>query len=127
MLAIRIREFFGGSFPIAYLAMTITKNRIVIIKGRLITMHRSYKRVSRIIERKVTGTDSTIDCITEKIEFSESDGFKRAELGLSLGGGVNFGKLFLDLRYVIGVSKISEEEEQSVRNKGLQIGLGYMF
>ena len=70
------------------------------------------------------------DCETETLKFDDdAEGFNRTEFGLSLGGGVNIGKIFVDLRYVLGLSDLSEDPDQdgSTKNKGFQIGVGYMF
>jgi len=69
------------------------------------------------------------NCQSEKIEFDENDGFKRFELGLSLGGGVTIGEnLFIDIRYVLGISNLSNDgSEDTAKNKGIQFGVGYMF
>jgi hypothetical protein len=70
------------------------------------------------------------DCETTDLEFDEEDGLKRADIGVSFGGGVHIGQLFVDVRYVLGVSNIAETEDgddDTVKNKGFQIGVGYMF
>lgn len=69
------------------------------------------------------------DCDTEDLEFNDDDGFNRTEVGLSIGGGVHIGQIFVDLRYVLGVSNFASDDvsETEIKNKGFQIGVGYMF
>jgi hypothetical protein len=55
---------------------------------------------------------------------------KKIDLGLQLGGGFAVpmsekGKLILDLRYGLGLSKISKDQEADLKNRGFLISLGY--
>lgn len=70
------------------------------------------------------------NCDSENVEFSDDDGFRRLEVGLSFGGGITINQnLFVDLRYVLGITNLAEEDFQEIkyRNKGIQLGVGYMF
>lgn len=70
------------------------------------------------------------DCISEDIEFDDNDGFNRLDLGLSVGAGMNIGSnFFVDLRYVLGITNLSEDDADDIKttNRGIQIGVGYMF
>lgn len=71
-------------------------------------------------------------CQTEDFEFNDDDGFQRIEIGLSMGAGVGFnagpGQLFLDLRYLLGLSNLNEDSDDGkIHNRGFAIGLGYMI
>jgi hypothetical protein len=79
------------------------------------------------LESCVDGT-----CESEDIEFSDDDGFNRFELGLSLGAGIGLnvgpGEVFLDVRYLLGLSRIMEDDSDgTTKNQGVAIGLGYMI
>lgn len=69
------------------------------------------------------------DCDSETFEFDDNDGFNRFDLGLSIGGGLSLGKLFVDLRYNLSVTNLSDDtdDEEKIKHKGFQIGVGYMF
>ena len=69
---------------------------------------------------------------TEDLEFSDDDGFKRAELSLAIGAGVNIpsgpGKVLIDLRYLLGLSNLNDEGDgASVKNRGAGLTIGYLF
>jgi Outer membrane protein beta-barrel domain len=52
--------------------------------------------------------------------------YKKIEIGLHAGAGVAIGPLVIDLRYLFGVSNISDTEIE-VRNNGLGAGVSLMF
>ena len=71
----------------------------------------------------------------EDINFgSEEDELKALDIGVAFGAGVGVpvgpGQLFLDVRYQLGLSNISNEEGTEAtefKNKGLSAGLGFLF
>ncbi|RMG79632.1 MAG: PorT family protein [Bacteroidetes bacterium] len=73
---------------------------------------------SKVTENGTT-TESDLDW--------DNDNVKRTDLGLGVGGVVNFGNLFLDLRYVFGIADIEDTNDGKVKNKGFQVGLGFMI
>lgn len=62
---------------------------------------------------------------SEPIEFDDDS--NRMDFGIGLGAGVQFGGFFVDIRYNIGFANLSNLEDESVKNNGILIGLGYMF
>lgn len=68
----------------------------------------------------------------EDIDFDE-DGYERFELGASIGAGVGLGvaggMLSLEVRYGLGFTNLVSDEDVdlTVTNKGLSVGLAYMF
>ncbi|HZV69925.1 MAG TPA: porin family protein [Saprospiraceae bacterium] len=52
--------------------------------------------------------------------------YKKIEIGLHAGGGVSIGPLVIDLRYLYGISNISDNEIE-IRNNGLGAGVSLMF
>lgn len=62
---------------------------------------------------------------SEKYEFSDDD--NRMDYGVGIGAGVQFGGLFLDARYNLGLANLSKIEETSTKNVGILIAVGYMF
>ena len=74
---------------------------------------------------ETTGNE-TID-----INFGGENGLKRFDLGINAGGGVgiNLGSIgvFGDIRYLFGVSDISDTNNREIKNKGLNISVGLMF
>ncbi len=87
------------------------------------------------VETEVTAAGVT-ESAEEDIDFDE-DGIKRSDIGLSIGAGAGIaagpGSLFLDLRYVLGLSNISDndgvpdDEQVDVTNRGFQVSIGYLF
>lgn len=66
------------------------------------------------------------DGVETDLDFDE-DGVKRGDLGFNFGGMVGFGNFFVDLRYQLGLSNLADDDEVTVNNKGLILGVGYMF
>ncbi len=54
-----------------------------------------------------------------------------AHFGLNVGFGIGSGKLVLDARYLLGISDLNSAANStsanSIRNRGINVGLGYMF
>ncbi len=77
------------------------------------------------------GGEQTSGGQTVDVNFGGEDGFKRFDLGINAGGGigVNFGSigLFGDVRYLFGVSNISDDADREIKNKGLNLSVGLMF
>ena len=68
------------------------------------------------------------NCESEDLEFDNDDGFNRFEISGNLGAGVQFGQIFVDLRYVLGISNLNEDDvDGNASNRGFQISAGYMF
>jgi hypothetical protein len=68
---------------------------------------------------------------TVDINFGGENGLKRFDLGINAGGGIgiNFGNVgvFGDVRYLFGVSNISETTDTEIKNQGLNVSVGLMF
>lgn len=67
-----------------------------------------------------------------KVKFGEDewDGFKRFEVSASAGAGVGLsvgtGQVFLDLRYLFGLSNLADDDEFKVWNRTMGISVGYL-
>jgi len=61
---------------------------------------------------------------TEEDDIEE---MKDTDFGLIIGAGVDFGKLTVDLRYVLGLTTISEEAEEEAKNGVISLIVGYSF
>ncbi len=75
--------------------------------------------------------EETMGGQTIDVNFGGEDGLKRFDLGLNAGGGIglNLGSIgvFGDVRYLFGLSNISEAESREIKNKGLNLSVGLMF
>lgn len=75
--------------------------------------------------------EETMGGQTVDVNFGGEDGLKRLDLGINAGGGIaaNLGSIgvFGDVRYLFGVSNISEENNREIKNKGLNLSVGLMF
>jgi len=76
-------------------------------------------------EEAITG-GQTID-----VNFGGENGLKRFDLGINAGGGVgiNLGSIgvFGDVRYLFGISDISEDANREIKNRGLNLSVGLLF
>ncbi|WP_291858753.1 porin family protein [Marinilabilia sp.] len=52
---------------------------------------------------------------------------KGSDFGFNVGAGYDFGPLGVDVRYNIGLSNISDEEDGDIKNSVIQVGLSYSF
>lgn len=59
-------------------------------------------------------------------EEEDIEELKDTDFGLIIGAGVDFGKLTVDLRYNLGLTKIPEEDDD-VKNKVISLMIGYSF
>lgn len=79
----------------------------------------------------LNGEETTAGGQTIDINFGGENGLKRFDLGVNAGGGigVNLGSIgvFGDVRYLFGVSNISEDANREIKNKGLNLSVGLMF
>lgn len=59
----------------------------------------------------------------------EEDGVTRSDFGIQFGAGINFSQLFVDVRYGLGLTDLNDTDDDtfSVKNNGLNIGIGYLF
>lgn len=75
--------------------------------------------------------EQTLNGQTIDVNFGGDNGLKRFDLGINAGGGVgvNFGSIgvFGDVRYLFGVSDISDDSNREIKNKGLNLSVGLMF
>ena len=55
------------------------------------------------------------------------DDANRLELGAHLGAGIGVGPLVIDVRYLLGISNISDVPDAEVRNTGFGAGVALMF
>jgi hypothetical protein len=64
---------------------------------------------------------------TEELDIS--DRIERTDFGLSIGGGVEFGRLVFDGRYVHGLKDIDKERSDRIKvtNRAISITAGYRF
>lgn len=62
---------------------------------------------------------------TSNIEFTDDN--NRMDFGIGIGAGVQFGGFFVDIRYNIGLANITNVDDESLKNNGFLIGVGYMF
>ena len=74
---------------------------------------------------------------TRDIEFDNKDADernRRLDWGISFGGGLKFGHVYLDARYNLGINNLldsdtnnSNDDKPYLRNRGLGLVLGYEF
>ena len=71
------------------------------------------------------GTDKDKDGTTNDIDL---DFYKRAELGLHFGGGITLGPLNVDIRYILGLSNVfNNDTGVQVKNRSYGAGVSLMF
>jgi hypothetical protein len=71
------------------------------------------------------GTDKDMDGNTNDIDL---DFYKRTEFGAHVGGGISFGPLCADIRYIVGLTNIFDDDTAlRILNRGYGAGLSLMF
>ncbi len=64
---------------------------------------------------------------SEDIDFDD-DEINRMDYGVGFGVGASYGRLFLDVRYNLGLSNFDNSAlDIDIKNRGILIGLGYKF
>lgn len=63
----------------------------------------------------------------EGVEFDVGDELKSSDVALSVGGGVAFGAVDVELRYAHGLSNIttSDDEDEGAKNRWIGVAVGY--
>ena len=56
-----------------------------------------------------------------------SDVMENTEFGFVIGGGLDFGKLMFDLRYNLGLTSISIDEDEEIKNGVISLKVGFSF
>ena len=68
--------------------------------------------------------------LVESFEFDSNPNFQRAEFSLAFGLGLNIptnvGQLFIDARYLLGLTDLDKGSAET-KNRGIGIGIGYLF
>ena len=73
----------------------------------------------------LNGTDKDNDGQTNDFDL---DFYKRIEYGLHVGGGVQFGVVRIDLRYIFGLSNVFDDDtEVEINNTSIGAGLSLIF
>lgn len=66
----------------------------------------------------------------EDIDFEES-GLSKLDIGASVGAGVQLpagpGNLFIDVRYLLGLTTLDDEGDFDMKNRGIGIAAGFLF
>jgi hypothetical protein len=61
------------------------------------------------------------------VEEQDIEGMKDTDFGLIIGAGIDFGKLMVDLRYVLGLTAISDDANSDIKNRVISLMIGYSF
>jgi len=62
---------------------------------------------------------------TQDIEFGKDKSLKQMDYGGQFGIGLEKDKIFVRLQYSLGLSSISHDKDETVRNGGFGLSLGY--
>ena len=63
---------------------------------------------------------------TEDVDFDD-DGLNRMDFGVGFGLGASFGNIYLDVRYNLGLANVADDDDFTINNRGILIGVGYKF
>jgi hypothetical protein len=73
----------------------------------------------------LNGTDKDMDGSTTDIDL---DFYKRAEFGAHVGGGIALGPIKIDVRYIFGLTDITEDgQDIQITNSSIGVGVSFMF
>ncbi len=61
------------------------------------------------------------------VEEEDIEGMKDTDFGLIVGAGIDFGKLMVDLRYVLGLTAISDDANNDIKNRVISLMIGFSF
>jgi hypothetical protein len=85
-------------------------------------------------ETDILGIKDTFERDIEYSDETSEDYQKRLDWGVSFGGGLQFGSLFLDARYNLGLNNLLDEDASNnndnkpyLRTRGIGVTLGYEF
>jgi len=65
----------------------------------------------------------------DKEKYEDWEDYNRFEVGGSLGGGLRFGKFFVDVRYLLGFTNLftgEDDEISKARNRGISLSVGFL-
>jgi len=61
------------------------------------------------------------------VEEEDLEGMKDTDFGIIVGAGVDFGKLMVDVRYVLGLTTLSDEGDEDVKSGVISLMIGFSF
>ena len=70
----------------------------------------------------------TYEDVSETNNSSETDGTSKLDFGVNIGTGYWINDLLnIDIKYSIGLNSLDEDNDDSINNTAVQIGVGYLF
>lgn len=76
-----------------------------------------------VVSYALSGTVE-IDDVSEDIDFDDDDGFERSNFSLAFGAGLTFARIiFVEGRYTLGLSSITDEDVDMTTSKWNSIGI----
>lgn len=71
----------------------------------------------------------------EGVGFDDRDDFEKLDYGFVVGAGLEFGALFVDARYSLGLNNSLKDreigdvvlEDEDAKNNGVQVSVGFLF
>ena len=76
---------------------------------------------------KFSGTIGGVSFDEEEDVDFDDDNINRIDFGVGFGAGVHFGNIFIDARYNLGIADISDNDDLTINNRGILVGVGYRF
>lgn len=114
-------ETFGGKDLLSYLEVPIN----LMYKHQLRNASKIFVHAGPYIGCALKGKEKTNEG-TVDFEFG-TDNYRRADYGLGIGGGAEFGRIIAKLNYQLGLANIIDVSEVKVRNRVFQISVGYII
>jgi hypothetical protein len=76
----------------------------------------------------LTASENNVDVSTDTDYFGEDNEVKRLDFGLTVGAGLEIGKIGVNLGYSLGLMNISDSgDDSSAKNGSLFLTVGYKF
>ena len=70
----------------------------------------------------------TIEGSSETNNSNETDGTSKLDFGVNIGAGYWINDLLnIDIKYSLGLNSLDEDNDISIKNTAVQIGVGYLF
>lgn len=114
-------ETFGGKDQLSYLEVPVN----LMYKHQLHDALKIFIQAGPYIGYALKGKEKTNEG-TVDIDFG-SENYRRADYGLGIGAGAEFGRIIAKLNYQFGLANIVDNSEVKVRNRVFQISVGYII
>jgi hypothetical protein len=118
-------SYTGGSVDIKpwYIEVPLNFGYVIDAGSAKIVPYAGLYLAMGIMGKVKSGTES------RDITFgsSETDDMKALDMGLNLGGAIQFGSVVVNAQYQLGLSNISPSPDANAKTRTISLGIAYLF